>query len=60
MSKPAIDAEYSVYGWRIATRPSKWLMLPFAATIGALGWRDWVLIACCVLMWSWMVFSAGR
>ena len=59
MSKPAVDLEWTVYGWRVLPRPPKWLWLPYSEIIGALGWRDWLLIVACVTPWVVMVITVG-
>ena len=57
LSKPAIDAEYTVEGWRILPRPPKWLLLPFAASFGSFGWRDWLIFAAVLVIWGGLVVS---
>ena len=57
MSRPAIDAEYVVDSWRILPRPPKWLLLPFSASFGSFGWRDWLILAIVVVFWGGLIVS---
>lgn len=59
LSKPAIDAEYTVNGWRILSRPSRWFLLPYSATIGSLSRSDWLIIAAIALTWGLSIWSVG-